>query len=141
MDPRPLPLFRLPEARGGEAGTADAFQRRPCVVALLHAQGCPPCDAALGALEAGPDEGASVYVVGLGERAAARGVSVLRDADGHVAERLARTLDRPPGEPVLVASDRYGEIAGAWPVHGQAAERLVEEALDAVRFVEQQCPE
>lgn len=140
MDPRPLPLFRLPQAQGGQAGTLDAFQRRPCVVALLHPQGCEPCDQALGLLEARSSEEAAIFVVGLGERAAARSLPVLQDADGRVAARLAGATERPAGEPVLVAADRYGEIAGAWSVHAQAAP-AVEAAFDEVDFVEKQCPE
>ncbi|MBI5549253.1 MAG: hypothetical protein HY901_35660 [Deltaproteobacteria bacterium] len=146
-----MPLFRLPDEQGSEVGTLDAHQRAPCLVALLHGDGGgdPACAQPLEELarrsRSSGLEGAAVFGVSLGRQlsgwAAGAPFPVLREGDASVAGAMAVATGRAPGEPLLVAADRYGEICGAWLVHGRTAQETIDDAVEAVRFVEQQCPE
>jgi hypothetical protein len=133
---RRVPLF-LVRDDGAESGPAVWWQRREMVVALLHAA-CATCDrfrerldSRAAALRARAADQVQLLLDGPARRA----------SHADLAEDVTGSLGLEPGVALAVVADRYGEAFAAVPVHGDDAERVLDEIEAWLDHVQQQCPE
>ncbi len=144
---RPLPYFKLPDARGREIVSWDFRQRRPLVIALVHDDSCAICRTWLEQAERRAEsirqcDGELLVVApSLPERFTQTRMTFywLVDAQHVLLEKLRAQAIAHTHTPVLIV-DRYGEIAEVF----EASPHVFppeEKLLEALEFVERQCPE
>lgn len=146
---RPLPYFKLPDACGREIVGWDFRQRTPLVVAFVHGNSCAICRAWL------------IHAVRLGESIRQCGgellvITPLSTVEISTQQNRARHLLADPygallaklhaasfahtDTPLLIV-DRYGEIDEVYESARPHVFPPEEKILEALEFVERQCPE
>lgn len=144
---RPLPYFKLPDARGREIVSWDFRQRKPLVIALVHDESCAICQAWLAQAERRAESmrqcGGALLVIAptLREHFTQTSMSFywLVDAQSALLEKLRAQAIAHTHTPVLIV-DRYGEIAEVLETSPHVFPPE-EKLLEALEFVERQCPE
>lgn len=145
MDKRLLPEFELPSTEGSMVSIDQYLQRRELLIALLHGGDCEDCQRfAQGLAEKGDLRGA--VALAIFDRAPEKSVQAsdvhwLIDETGDVSRKLRAVASVPVGAASLLASDRFGVLYAAQPIHGQESGRALEEALGWIDFIQMQCPE
>lgn len=146
---RPLPYFKLPDAHGREIVSWDFRQRKPLVVAFVHDNSCATCHAwSANAARLGENirqcGGELLVIMPLRtteistQQDHAR--QLLADPHGALLAKLHAAGFAHTNTPLLIV-DRYGEIAEVYESARPHAFPSEEKILEALEFVERQCPE
>ncbi len=149
---KPLPYFKLPDAGGQEISSWDFRQRYPLVIAVVHSLDCKDCINWLKATRE-LDESiqqikgklliiipAPVERLASLERRLGNTTSLLADPDESYREKLVEA-HLPGTNPIVLVVDRYGDIAEVFEVGAAHAFPDPAQILEALEFVEHQCPE
>jgi len=149
---KPLPYFKLPDAGGHEIASWDFRQRCPLVIAVLHSLDCNGCVNWLKATRALDEhiqqiKGKLLIIIPVPiERLASlqkplgNGARFLADPDESYRQKLAKA-HLAGTNPVVLIVDRYGDIAEVFEVDAAHAFPDPTQILEALEFVEHQCPE
>ncbi len=150
---RAIPSVAVPTAEGGSFSLGELRGKRQVALLLAHGPECLPClgyARQLSRQRAALDgAGASLVVAVEGPAAAAAGWAealesgsvLVGDPEGAWKAAVARHLDLPAGDAMLVLLDRY--LAPRVVSHEADAGGLTDpsEATDWLRFIELECPE
>jgi peroxiredoxin len=149
---KPLPYFKLLNADGQEISSWDFRQRCPLVIAVVHGLDCRDCADWLKAsreldehiqqvkgklliIIPAPVESLAALQKHLGNA-----TSLFADPDESYRQKLA--VAHLAGRiPVVLVIDRYGDIAEIFEVNAAHAFPDPTQILNALEFVEHQCPE
>lgn len=137
-----VPMLDLKTAEGAPVPWEQWWQHRP--VALLFADACDRCRAAIRALADHSDEVPDPESVRLVVTPDAHTVALpegrhdlveVIDPDG----RLAEALGARPG--VVIAADRFFEVRGAADLHAVDPAKAIDAVYDRIGLSEGECPE
>ncbi len=149
---KPLPYFNLPDSTGQEISSWDFRQHCPLVIAVVHGLDCKDCTNWLKAtlsldgqiqqvkgklliIIPAPVEQLASLQKHLGNTA-----KVLADPNESYREKLA-AAHLAGTNPVVLIVDRYSDIAEVFEVDAAHASPDPAQILEALEFVEHQCPE
>jgi peroxiredoxin len=149
---KPLPYFNLLDSKGQEISSWDFRQHCPLVIAVVHGCDCKDCSNWLKATRT-LDEHAQqikgkllIILPAPVERLASlqkhlgNATRLLADPDEKYRQKLA-AAHLAGTNPVVLVVDRYGDIAEVFEVDAAHAFPDPTQVLEALEFVEHQCPE
>ncbi len=149
---KPLPYFKLPDASGQGISSWDFRQRCPLVIAVVHGFDCKDCTNWLKVTHALDERIQQVKgkllitipapverLVSL-QKHLGNATKLLADPDESYRQKLAEAY-LVGTNPVVLVVDRYGDIAEVFEVDAAHAFPDPEQVLEALEFVEHQCPE
>ncbi|MCI0698740.1 peroxiredoxin family protein [candidate division KSB1 bacterium] len=149
---KPLPYFNLPDSKGQEISSWDFRQRCPPVVTVVHGLDCKDCKNWLKTSRELDEriqqiKGELLIIIptpvdGLVslQRHLRNAASLLADPDESYRQKLA-AAHLAGTKPVVLIVDRYGDIAEVFEADAAHAFPDPRQILEALEFVELQCPE